>query len=118
MAYTSTAAVVREPRGEFKLEQVELDELRADEALVRVQAAGICHTDMEMQYVVPMPAVLGHEGAGIVEEVGSSVSGFKAGDRVIMSWPSCGTRGRARSGAGTSFCVQASSARPRVSPRP
>jgi aryl-alcohol dehydrogenase len=61
--------------------------------LVRVVAAGICHTDLIMRdqwYPVPLPAVLGHEGAGIVEQVGSSVTKVAAGDRVGMTFDSCG----------------------------
>jgi len=90
MSRTSTAAVVREPGGRFTLESVELDDLRAGEVLVRIEAAGVCHTDMNMQTVVPMPAVFGHEGAGVVEEIGAGVDYVGPGDRVIISWPACG----------------------------
>jgi aryl-alcohol dehydrogenase len=90
MGRTTTAAVVRTPEGPFTLETVALDDLRADEVLVRIEAAGVCHTDLEMQHIVPMPAVVGHESAGIVEETGSSVDYVKPGDRVIISWPACG----------------------------
>jgi aryl-alcohol dehydrogenase len=88
-----TAAVVNEKGGPFALEEVELGELRPDELLVKVRAAGICHTDIVVRdqwYPVPLPAVLGHEGGGIVEEVGSAVSGFEAGDHVSLSFNSCG----------------------------
>ena len=64
-----------------------------DEVLVRVAAAGICHTDLIMRdqwYPVPLPAVLGHEGAGVVERVGSAVTLVAPGDRVGMSFDSCG----------------------------
>lgn len=91
MSKTATAAVVREVGGRYSLETVELDDLRPNEVYVRIQAVGVCHTDANMQEMVPMPAVLGHEGAGVVEEVGSAVTDFKPGDRVILSWPSCGT---------------------------
>lgn len=90
MSMTSTAAVVREPGGPFTLESVELDALRPDEVLLKIEAAGVCHTDMNMQHVVPMPIVLGHEGAGVVEEVGAGVDYVKPGDRAIVSWPACG----------------------------
>ena len=73
MSKTSTAAVVRTPGGEFLLETVELDDLRTGEVLVKIEAAGVCHTDMNMQHVVPMPAIFGHEGAGVVEETGPGV---------------------------------------------
>ena len=91
MGKLSTAAVVREPGGPYTLEEVELDELRPDEVYVRVEAAGVCHTDANMQVMVPMPAVVGHEGAGVVEQVGSAVTAVKPGDKVIISWPACGT---------------------------
>src|SRR5215218_5018904 len=87
------AAVVREEGQPFSVEELELEEPRADEVLVRVAAAGICHTDLIMRdqwYPVPLPAVLGHEGAGVVERVGSAVTLFAPGDRVGMSFDSCG----------------------------
>ncbi len=90
MGMTAKAAVVYEVGGPYSIEQVELDDLRPNEVYVRVEAVGVCHTDANMQVMVPMPAVLGHEGAGIVEEVGSAVDSVKAGDRVIVSWPACG----------------------------
>ena len=90
MGRECTAAVVRTPGGEFSLEQVRLDEVRQHEVLVRVEASGVCHTDMMAQYIMPLPGVVGHEGAGIVEQVGKAVTEFKPGDRVMMSWPSCG----------------------------
>jgi aryl-alcohol dehydrogenase len=89
----TTAAVVREPHGPFRLEELELGELRQDEILVRVAASGICHTDLicrDQWIPTPLPAVLGHEGAGVVEAVGNAVVGLAAGDRVAMSFDSCG----------------------------
>lgn len=91
MPTKATAAVIREPKGKFSLESVELDDPRADELLVRIEASGVCHTDAKAQERVPMPAVLGHEGAGMVEAVGSAVTRIKPGDRVIISYPFCGT---------------------------
>ncbi len=88
-----TAAVVDRRGAPFALRDVELGELRPDELLVKVRAAGVCHTDIVVRdqwYPVPLPAVLGHEGSGIVEQVGSSVTGFAAGDRVSLSFNSCG----------------------------
>ena len=90
MAKNATAAVVREPGAPYTLESVELADLRPNEVYVRIEAAGVCHTDANMQVMVPMPAVLGHEGVGIVEEIGSGVDDVKPGDRVIISWPACG----------------------------
>ena len=79
-----TAAIVREPGANFTLEAVELDEPRADEILVRIAAVGVCHTDLVARAgVMPfsMPAVLGHEGAGIVGKIGSAVTKVAPGDR-------------------------------------
>lgn len=88
-----TAAVVESKGAPFALQEVELGELRDDEVLVKVAASGICHTDLlcrDQWYPVPLPAVLGHEGAGVVEAVGSAVKRFAPGDRVGMSYDSCG----------------------------
>jgi aryl-alcohol dehydrogenase len=87
------AAIISEKGGTFSIETVYLDDPRPDEIQIRVVGSGICHTDLVIrdQYVpVPLPAVLGHEGAGIVERVGSQVRSVKAGDRVLMSYHSCG----------------------------
>ncbi len=88
-----TAAVVDAKGGPFALQRLELGPLRSDELLVKVAAAGVCHTDIVVRdqwYPVPLPAVLGHEGAGTVVEVGSGVDGFAPGDRVSLSFNSCG----------------------------
>jgi aryl-alcohol dehydrogenase len=88
-----TAAVVESKGASFALQELELGELRDDEVLVKVAASGICHTDLicrDQWYPVPLPAVLGHEGAGIVEAVGRNVTTFVPGDRVGMSYDSCG----------------------------
>ncbi len=87
------AAVVREAGAPFCFEEVELAEPKADELLIKIKAAGVCHTDEagragELPFTFPV--VLGHEGAGIVEAVGSAVTEFKPGDRVAMSFCSCG----------------------------
>jgi aryl-alcohol dehydrogenase len=90
---TVTAAVVREPKGKFNLEDLELDELRPNEARIRVVAVGVCHTDVAMRdavYPIPMPVVLGHEGAGVVEAVGGNVTRVSVGDHVVMSAAYCG----------------------------
>ena len=89
MTTTATAAVLHEPHGQFSMEQVTLDDLKPDEILVRIEASGICHTDIAVQDMLPMPAVLGHEGTGVVEQVGSAVSRIKAGERVTISYGSC-----------------------------
>jgi len=89
-----TAAVARENFGPFSIEQVELTDPRPDELLVRVVASGMCQTDQHGRdgyYNTPLPAVFGHEGAGVVVAVGRDVSRFAPGDHVVMSFPWCGT---------------------------
>ncbi len=87
------AAVMREKGGRFSMEDVELDEPRDDEVLIRMVGAGICHTDtLPRDQVVPapFPAVYGHEGSGVVEKVGARVAKLAVGDHVVMSCNSCG----------------------------
>ncbi|HVN97156.1 MAG TPA: NAD(P)-dependent alcohol dehydrogenase [Syntrophorhabdaceae bacterium] len=87
------AAVVREKSGPFVIEDVELDDPRENEVLVRITGSGLCHTDLVArdQYLpFPLPAVLGHEGSGVVEKIGSRVQKVKAGDHVVLSYLSCG----------------------------
>jgi aryl-alcohol dehydrogenase len=90
MTTKATAAVIHKPDGPFSFETVELDDLRSDEILVRIEASGVCHTDMKAQNLTPLPAVLGHEGTGVVEAIGSKVGRIHPGDRVIISYPFCG----------------------------
>lgn len=71
------AAIVKEKSGPFVVEEIVLDDPRDDEILVHVHATGVCHTDFgvrDQNYPVPLPAVLGHEDAGIVEKVGANVT--------------------------------------------
>ncbi|WP_441249277.1 NAD(P)-dependent alcohol dehydrogenase [Kitasatospora sp. McL0602] len=92
-AITATAAVVRSAGAPFTLETVRLDAPRPDEVLVRVLAAGVCHTDLSVRAGLtpgPLPAVLGHEGAGVVEAVGSAVTRVRPGQRVVLTFDSCG----------------------------
>ncbi len=87
------AAVLREKGADFALEMVSLGEHRPDEVLVRMVATGVCHTDLLVRDQVLPPAppvVLGHEGSGVVEEVGSSVSDLAPGDHVVLAPRSCG----------------------------
>lgn len=84
------AAVVNQAGGNFELQDVMLDEPRADEVLVKLVATGVCHTDLSVRNGVRSPQVLGHEGAGIVDAVGRDVRGLAPGDKVIMSFASCG----------------------------
>jgi len=87
------AAICDEPHGQFKIESVDLDDdLDAHEVLVRNVATGICHSDLSLRDApvgMPLmikPAVLGHEGSGIVERVGGEVTAVEPGDHVIMSF--------------------------------
>ena len=86
------AAVVHEKNGPFMMENVDLVEPGADELLVRVVASGICHTDefgRAQGMPIPLPLVLGHEGAGVVEKVGENVRDIKPGDHVGFSYAFC-----------------------------
>jgi S-(hydroxymethyl)glutathione dehydrogenase/alcohol dehydrogenase len=78
----------------FEVRDIDLAEPRAGEVVVRMAAVGICGTDLHSvkgEWSRPTPVVLGHEGAGVVEEVGEGVTGLRPGDRVVLSWaPSCG----------------------------
>lgn len=87
------AAVALGPGQDFEIRELELDEPRPDEVTVRMVASGVCHTDAiirDQWYPVPLPAVLGHEGAGVVEAVGSAVQGLEVGDRVVVGPAFCG----------------------------
>jgi aryl-alcohol dehydrogenase len=103
-----TAAIAR--RGApFSLEECELAAPGPDEILVRVLAAGICHTDLAvrvMELGVQFPAVLGHEGVGEVVALGEGVAELRPGDRVIMSFGSCGRCERCAHGA-PGYCASA-----------
>ena len=100
------AAVAHGNKQPLALEEVELDAPRANEVLVRIVATGICNTDIGMLDHVPLPwpAVLGHEGAGIVESVGEAVAGIKPGDHVILTTTSCGKCANCQQGQ-PSFCL-------------
>ena len=87
------AAVVRSPDAPLRIERVTIEAPRSDEVLVRLVATGICHTDMVMRdqaLPTPLPVVLGHEGAGIVEAVGADVTHVRPGDHVVLAFNSCG----------------------------
>jgi aryl-alcohol dehydrogenase len=96
-----TAAVAREHGEPFTIEELELDELRDNEIRVRLVATGICHTDAIVRdgvYPTPLPAVLGHEGAGVVEAIGASVTSVSPGDHVVLAAAYCGHCKRCRRG--------------------
>jgi aryl-alcohol dehydrogenase len=87
------AAVMPERHGRWQIEAVDVAEPGPNEVMVRVIASGICQTDVHARdgfFPIPCPAVYGHEGAGIVERVGTDVSSLAPGDHVIMANPSCG----------------------------
>jgi S-(hydroxymethyl)glutathione dehydrogenase / alcohol dehydrogenase len=88
------AAVFREPHRPFQVETLDLEPPRAGEVLVRVAAAGVCHSDWHLMTGAtkhPVPVVPGHEGAGVVEAVGPGVTRVKPGDHVALNWaPNCG----------------------------
>lgn len=95
------AAITYKKSAEFKIEQVELSEPRDNEVLVRIVGSGICHTDLaarEQYLPYPLPGVLGHEGAGVVEKVGNRVKKVKPGDHVALSWDCCGVCPSCKSG--------------------
>lgn len=88
------AAVARTPQGEFTLETITIDGPKSGEVLVKVEAVGICHTDLAARdgaLPVSLPAVFGHEGCGVVEAVGEGVTKVAPGDRVGITFASCGT---------------------------
>ncbi len=93
MALGTSAAVVRRRGGPFEFEDVEIDDPRPDEVVVRIVGCGVCHTDIAARdglLGMRFPAVLGHEGAGFVEKVGRDVSRVRPGDGVVLSFGSCG----------------------------
>ncbi|MBO0852571.1 MAG: NAD(P)-dependent alcohol dehydrogenase, partial [Nocardia sp.] len=89
----TTAAVLRDPEGHYVIEEIELPPPGPGELLVRVAGVGHCHSDSVIRHapVVPVPLVLGHEGSGVVEQVGPGVTGISIGDHVVLTFDSCGT---------------------------
>lgn len=90
------AAVTYEGDAAFRYEDAEIEDPRADEILVEIKGVGLCHTDLVFaeggaSFPYPFPAVLGHEGSGVVQAVGARVSKVKPGDHVIITFRSCGT---------------------------
>ncbi|MGE0680148.1 MAG: Zn-dependent alcohol dehydrogenase [Candidatus Binatia bacterium] len=97
------AAVFYEHNAPLKIEAIDIDKPKRGEVLVKIAASGVCHSDLSVMNGTlpfpPPPAVLGHEGAGIVQEVGADVSSVGPGDHVILSWrPSCGKCGYCATG--------------------
>lgn len=102
-----TAAVVHGEAKPFEITTLELDDLRPDEVRIRLVGTGVCHTDAivrDQVYPTPLPAVLGHEGAGIVDAVGSAVTSVTLGDAVVLSGSTCGTCEQCLTGK-SSYCT-------------
>jgi Zn-dependent alcohol dehydrogenase len=107
----SEQGVVLGSRGEVALEEIGVDGPGPGEVLVRIEATGVCHTDLhvieEDGWGHTLPVLLGHEGAGTVEQVGDGVTGLARGDRVVLGWKTaCGE------------CAMCTSGRPRQCRRP
>jgi aryl-alcohol dehydrogenase len=101
MTTSARAAVLHGVGSPFSFEDVTLGDIEPTELLVKIVATGLCHTDLAVQHGdLPgaFPFVLGHEGAGIVEQIGDSVTGFALGDHVALSFASCGHCGNCLSG--------------------
>jgi S-(hydroxymethyl)glutathione dehydrogenase/alcohol dehydrogenase len=94
MALKYRAAVLHAAQTPLLIETVTAAALRPTDVLVRVRAAGLCHTDLEViegSLRYPLPMVLGHEAAGVVEQIGPAARGVRVGDHVVLSWnPHCG----------------------------
>lgn len=87
------AAVAVAPDLPFEFREMDLLPPRPDEVRVKIKATGICHTDIavkQQDFALPLPMVLGHEGAGIVEEVGAAIDHLEVGDHVVLCGDSCG----------------------------
>ncbi|KAJ3515081.1 hypothetical protein NM208_g15006 [Fusarium decemcellulare] len=95
---TATALVVSVPNGAFETQLIHLGEIRPDEILVRMVATG-------GTIPLPMPTILGHEGAGVVEEAGAEVNHVHVGDHVLLSFPACDTCTSCRQGS-PAYCKE------------
>jgi S-(hydroxymethyl)glutathione dehydrogenase / alcohol dehydrogenase len=88
------AAVLHAAQTPMSIESITAAALKPNDVLVRIRAAGLCHTDLEViegSLRYPLPMVLGHEAAGVIEEVGAAARGVSVDDHVVLSWnPHCG----------------------------
>src|SRR3954467_2860191 len=88
------AAVLHQAHAPLEIETIAAAPIAPLDVLVRVRAAGLCHTDLEVidgSLPCPSPIVLGHEAAGVIEDVGPVVRHLKTGDHVVLPWnPHCG----------------------------
>lgn len=96
------AVVFRDPGLPVEYIEVSLAAPRTGEVRVQIEAAGVCHSDLHVargEWNVPTPLVMGHEGSGVVTELGESVTSLAVGDHVVLSWvPPCGECRHCRSG--------------------
>jgi aryl-alcohol dehydrogenase len=93
MSRRTTALTVSSAGAEFARRELAIDDPAAGEVLVRVEAVGMCHADLAVragEFPFPLPGVAGHEGAGRVEAVGAGVTSVRPGDRVVLTFDSCG----------------------------
>ena len=103
------AAVMTEVNKPLVIQEMELDEPKSNEVLVKILATAVCHSDLNglEDDTAPLPMILGHEACGIVVKAGSSVRTCKEGDKVVLSWdPACGTCPYCRTGR-THLCESA-----------
>jgi aryl-alcohol dehydrogenase len=103
---TARAALLREVGAPLEIEDVQMSAPREGEILVRMRGVGICHTDISAAHGVipiPLPAVLGHEGSGVVAAVGPGVTSLEVGDHVALSFDHCGQCPRC-SGGHPAYC--------------
>jgi S-(hydroxymethyl)mycothiol dehydrogenase len=118
MAYHGKAVLLENPGEKSYLRDVEIDSPGPNEVLVKLVASGVCHTDLTVKNLrgngMPFPIVLGHEGAGFIEEIGPDVKGLEVGDPVVIAYrapceqcPAC-LRGDPR------HCYMALRAKPRI----
>ncbi|MEQ8558230.1 MAG: NAD(P)-dependent alcohol dehydrogenase [Henriciella sp.] len=100
------AAIAYRGDDQFRIEEISVDDVRDDEILVKIAGVGLCHTDLVFKSMMadfPLPAVLGHEGSGVVLSVGRNITNVKPGDHVIITFRSCGACDRCGSGL-PSYC--------------
>jgi aryl-alcohol dehydrogenase len=93
MKMQGTAAVLRQPNKPYTIEPISFEAPRPGEILIRIHAVGICHTDMVFASGAmgsPFPLILGHEGAGVVEQIGEGVTKVAPGQKVLLTFNSCG----------------------------
>jgi S-(hydroxymethyl)mycothiol dehydrogenase len=118
MALTARGVIARVPGKPAKVEEFTIGDPGPDEILVRILASGVCHTDLGVKMGVygseGYPFLLGHEGAGVVEQVGPGVSNVKPGDHVILAWRApCGNCRFCQAGK-PNFCAASLNAEKRM----